>query len=86
MTATPIATQTVDRMSVRIFESNDMLGRAAANDLTALLSQTLSKQEKAAVIFACANSQLTFLDALKAMKGIEWNRIIIFHMDEYLGM
>ena len=86
MTATPIATQTVDRMSVRIFESNDMLGRAAANDLTALLSQTLSKQEKTAVIFACANSQLTFLNALKTMKGIAWNRIIIFHMDEYLGM
>jgi len=85
-TVTPIETKTVDRMSVHIFESNDKMGRAAAHDLAAILVQILSKQDKAAVIFACANSQLTFLTALKTMKEIDWNRVIIFHMDEYLGM
>ena len=64
MTVQPIETRPVDRMSVRIFESNEMLRRAAADDFAALISQTLGKQEKAAVIFACANSQLTFLNAL----------------------
>jgi glucosamine-6-phosphate deaminase len=73
-------------MSVRIFESNETLGQAAANDFAKLISEILSKQETAAVIFACANSQLTFLNALRGKKGIAWNKIIIFHMDEYLGM
>ena len=81
-----IEAKTVDRMSVHIFGSNEKLGQAAANDLAVILSQILSKQEKAAIIFACANSQLTFLTAVKAIKGIDWNRIVIFHMDEYLGM
>jgi len=85
-TAAPIETRTVDRMSVRIFESNEVLGRAAAKDLAMLLSQILNKQDKAALILASANSQLTFLSALRALEGIDWTRIIIFHMDEYLGM
>ncbi len=79
-------TRTIDRMSVRIFESNEMLGQAAANDFAKLISGILSEQETASVIFACANSQLTFLNALRGKKGIAWNKIIIFHMDEYLGM
>ena len=79
-------TRTIDRMSVRIFESNEALGQTAANDFAKLISEILSKQKTAAVIFACANSQLTFLNALKSKKDMAWNKIIIFHMDEYLGM
>jgi glucosamine-6-phosphate deaminase len=85
-TSAPAQMMTVDRMRVHIFESNEKLGRAAANDLAAILARILSEQKKAAIIFACANSQLTFLAALKAIKKIDWKRIIIFHMDEYLGM
>lgn len=84
--AIPLETMSVDRMQVRIFESNEILGRAAANDFTKILSGVLDKQEKAAVIFACANSQLTFLAALKGLKEIDWRRVVVFHMDEYLGM
>jgi len=73
-------------MPVQIYESNETLGQAAATDFAAILSRLPKQQDSVSVIFACANSQLTFLNALKTMKGIEWNRIIIFHMDEYLGM
>jgi len=73
-------------MPVRVLASNDLLGRAAADDFATIISQLLNKQDKVAVIFACANSQLTFLNALRAIKGIDWSRIVVFHMDEYLGM
>ena len=85
-TIAPIESKTYDRMQVRIFQSNELLGQAAANDFARILSQTLSKQRQAAVIFACANSQLTFLSAVKNIKGIAWDQVIVFHMDEYLGM
>ena len=78
-------TKTVDRISVHIFDSNESMGQTAANDLAKIISHILSKQDKAAIIFACANSQLTFLAALRKV-SIDWNRIIVFHMDEYLGM
>jgi glucosamine-6-phosphate deaminase len=86
MTTQPVETKTIDRMTVRIFESNEALGQRAADDFGNLLSSILSKQDSAAVILACANSQLTFLNALRTKKNIAWDKIAVFHMDEYLGM
>jgi len=37
-------------------------------------------------MFATGNSQLEFTDALVAMHGIPWNRVVLFHMDEYVGI
>jgi glucosamine-6-phosphate deaminase len=80
-----VETRTVDRMAVKIFPSNQALGLSAAEDFNNFISPILAKQGQAAVIFASANSQLTFFSSL-LMRKIEWNKISIFHMDEYLGM
>jgi len=50
------------------------------------LQETLAAQGAAAVILATGNSQLQFLDALAALGGVEWSRVTLFHMDEYLGI
>ena len=80
-----VETKTVDRMTVKIFQSNPALGLGAAEDFGKLISSILTKQGHASVIFASANSQLTFFSSLLQRK-IEWSKISIFHMDEYLGM
>src|SRR5262249_39262566 len=46
----------------------------------------LSRQGTAAVILATGNSQIQFLQALHALGGVDWARITLFHMDEYLGI
>jgi glucosamine-6-phosphate deaminase len=76
----------VGEMAVQIFESNEKLGRAAADDFAKILAKILDNQDKAAIIFACANSQLTFLNCLKDISEIDWKRVVVFHMDEYVGM
>ena len=38
------------------------------------------------IIIATGNSQLTFLEALRAMEGIDWSKVTIFHMDEYIDL
>lgn len=86
MDSRPIESRTVDRMTVHILESNEAVGRKAADDLAAIFSDIISKHGRAAIILASANSQLAFLHALRVKKGIEWDKIIVFHMDEYLGM
>jgi len=78
-------TKQIDRMTVKIFQTNELLGLSAAEDFDKLISPILAKQGHAAVIFASANSQLTFFSSLLKRK-IEWSKISIFHMDEYLGM
>ncbi len=73
-------------MIVNVYESNDLLGAAAANDFAEIVNQTVSQRGKASVILATGNSQLSFMSALRAKTGIPWDKITVFHMDEYLGM
>ncbi len=83
---TAVTTTIYDQMSVSIYDSSEALGAAAANDLAQILRTTIAEQDHAAVILATGNSQLTFMQALRVEKDIAWNKVSIFHMDEYLDM
>lgn len=58
------------------------LGRRAAAAVAAALRQVLAEQAEAVVIFAAAESQVTFLDALAVEPNIEWQRVVCFNMDD----
>ena len=58
------------------------LGRRAAAAVAATLRQFLKEQAEAVVIFAAAESQVTFLDALAVEPDIEWHRVVCFNMDD----
>jgi glucosamine-6-phosphate deaminase len=76
----------VDKMPVSVFDSIDAMGAAAARDLAAILRESVAKSGYASIIVATANSQLSFYAALRALPDIPWDRITVFHMDEYLGL
>jgi glucosamine-6-phosphate deaminase len=82
----PIRTMQVDKMPVLVFESNEALGTRAADDLAEILIQAIAEQGQASLILATGNSQLKFMEALRVKEGIDWNKVVVFHMDEYLGM
>ena len=75
-----------DRLAVQAYESNQALGAAAAADLAEILRAEVNARMAAAIIVATGNSQLSFMEALAATADIPWERITVFHMDEYLGM
>jgi glucosamine-6-phosphate deaminase len=81
-----IRSTTVDQMSVAVYESNAALGLAAARDFAAVVKRTIAEQGEAAVILATGNSQLSFIHALPDQTDIAWNKVSVFHMDEYAGM
>jgi glucosamine-6-phosphate deaminase len=85
MTTEPIRTLHIDRVAVCIFASATELGQRAAADLAAILAAAGAKGE-ASVILATGNSQLTFMEALRARGDVPWEQVVVFHMDEYLGM
>lgn len=76
----------IDRMNVSIFESNTALGVSAAADFAETVRRAVDERGEVAVILATGNSQLSFVHALRTQIGIPWDRMSIFHMDEYLGM
>lgn len=75
-----------DQLTVKIFSDRKELGGEAATMAATTLRYLLAHKEEVNVIFAAAPSQQEFLDALKAMPGIAWNRVNAFHMDEYIGL
>lgn len=75
-----------DRLNVYVFESRRQMGEAAALTLAAEMRRLIAERGRAIGIFASAPSQNEFLDALVEEQGIEWTRVIGFHLDEYLGV
>ena len=73
-------------MSVLIYNSETELAQDVAQTVQKCLQDILKVRETATVIFATGNSQIQFLDALTGLDGINWSRIICFHLDEYLGI
>jgi glucosamine-6-phosphate deaminase len=82
----PIKTAQYDLLPMAIYKSNEALGQAAAQDAYEIITQAIAKKSVANIILATGNSQLTFLSALRQITGIDWSRVNVFHMDEYLGI
>ena len=71
---------------VLVFPDRAAMGAAAAADVAAELRATLTRQEGARIVFAAAPSQRDMLERLVAAEGVDWSRVVAFHMDEYLGL
>ncbi|WP_375477781.1 glucosamine-6-phosphate deaminase [uncultured Nostoc sp.] len=76
----------VDDLLVQIYNSEVEMAEDVAEIVQKYLQQVLKQQDTAAVLLATGNSQLKFIDALIALGGVDWSRIILFHLDEYLGI
>jgi glucosamine-6-phosphate deaminase len=75
-----------DQLNVYIYTSRAKMGNAAAAVIAAEIRGLIEKRGRAVVIFASAPSQNEFLSALVEAPGIDWSRVVAFHLDEYLGM
>ncbi len=73
-------------MRLRVFEDRNSLGHAAAEQAAAAMRRAILQNGKARIIGASAASQFEFLEALTAMPEIDWKRIELFHLDEYIGL
>ena len=81
-----LKTFNVDKLSVRVFENRDKMGKDAALAISEKIKELLSKKETINMIFAAAPSQNDMIDSLIHTDGIDWSRINAFHMDEYIGL
>jgi glucosamine-6-phosphate deaminase len=86
MPTNPTLSTTIDVLPISVFSSNADVGLAAAADAAAFIRQTIQERGQANLILATGNSQLTFLDALRRIPEIDWSKVNIFHMDEYIDL
>jgi len=74
------------QLPVGVYTDIQSLGQAAAERAAFIMAQAISARGYANVILATGNSQLSLYAALREMTDIEWNKVRIFHMDEYVGI
>ena len=73
-------------MIVRIHATADALGRAAADQAAAELATALARGGEASLVVATGLSQAATLAALASRQDLAWDRITVFHLDEYVGL
>jgi glucosamine-6-phosphate deaminase len=73
-------------MMVRVFDDKKSLGKAAAEQASKAIRRAISAQGMARIIAATGMSQVDFLDALTCDDKIDWRKVEMFHLDEYVGL
>jgi len=50
------------------------------------MKDIIADRGEVAIVFAAAPSQNEFLATIRSLNGIAWDKVIAFHMDEYIGL
>jgi glucosamine-6-phosphate deaminase len=82
----PLRTTEYGSLRTSVYASNGAMGEAAADDAQNIIVSAIKARGHANIILATGNSQLTFLHALRGLPGIDWQKVNVFHMDEYVGI
>ncbi len=73
-------------MEVTITINPEELGKAAAKAGAFLIRHALEQKRRANIILATGTSQFEMLNRLIAEPGIDWGHVVMFHLDEYIGL
>src|SRR4051794_12757456 len=73
-------------MVLKVFSEKKSLGAAAAAHASNAIRSAIRDHGTARVVAARAASQTEFLEALVREREIDWARVELFHLDEYIGL
>lgn len=73
-------------MNVEVFVFKEELGVKSAIDAEKKIKDTIEKNGSANIILATGASQFETLKNLVDSKEIDWSKVVMFHLDEYVGM
>jgi glucosamine-6-phosphate deaminase len=71
---------------VKILPSKAEMAQAAARHAADSLRALLAAKQTVRLLAATGASQVEFLEKLGAEQGIDWPRVELFHLDEYVGL
>ena len=73
-------------MVLKLFNDKRALATAAADQAATAIRRGVAEHGKARIIAATGASQFEFLEALTSLPGIDWKKVEMFHLDEYIGL
>lgn len=73
-------------MEVVITRDPYELGRQAGSAAAELIRQAIAENGTATLIVATGTSQFETLNQLTSEPDIDWSKVVMFHLDEYIGL
>lgn len=73
-------------MKINIASDHLKLGEAAGTAAKELILQAIEERGNANIILATGTSQFETLNQLIYEKQIDWSKVVMFHLDEYIGL
>jgi glucosamine-6-phosphate deaminase len=73
-------------MTLKVFNDKSSLGKAAGQKAAGAIRNAILDRGHARIIAATGTSQFEFLAALTESTDIDWGRVEVFHLDEYVGL
>lgn len=73
-------------MKVNVYKDRAEMGNTAGKAVEREILDLLRNQEEVRMVFAAAPSQNEVLNFLRKSRFIPWQKIVAFHMDEYVGL
>lgn len=77
---------TLALMNTCIYNTSLALGKAAGKAATELIEAAIVSKGSANIILATGTSQFETLKELVAAKDIDWSKVVMFHLDEYISL
>ncbi len=73
-------------MEIRICKDSKALGKSAAAHVAQVLRECIAKQGYARLLLSTGMSQFETLAALVKETGVDWTKVEMFHLDEYVDL
>ena len=73
-------------MRVCIYDTPPEFGKAAGTYAAEIIRKAIESNGTANIILATGTSQFETLNQLVSEKDIDWSRVVMFHLDEYIGL
>lgn len=73
-------------MQTRTFDTPQLMGDAAGKHAALSIESAINEHYEANIILATGASQFHTLQTLVNSKLIDWSKVTIFHLDEYIGI
>jgi glucosamine-6-phosphate deaminase len=73
-------------MRIQVFPDQISLGSASAREAASRIRDAIVAFGGARIVAATGNSQMAFLDALTRELDVDWSKVEMFHLDEYVGL
>jgi glucosamine-6-phosphate deaminase len=73
-------------MEINITNDPFELGKEAGKATAELIEKTIAEKGYANIILATGTSQFETLNKVVSEKGIDWSKVVMFHLDEYIDL